>query len=201
MLLDQSEYDLRCEWGMAGVRALAPISDVLVIVDVLSFSTAVDIALANGASVLPYHWRDDSAAAFAASKGALLASHVSEGGYSLSPASLQSIAAGTALVLPSPNGSALSLSVGDTITFTACIRNCGAVATGAREYGSHISAIPAGEKWSDGSLRPAIEDLIGAGALLASLPGRLSPEAEIAVAAFERFRRSLYDVLVRCSSG
>jgi 2-phosphosulfolactate phosphatase len=109
VIWDQAEYDLRCEWGLAGVQTLAPISDVLIVVDVLVFSTAVDIAVARGASVLPYRWRDSSAEAFAKSKGALLASPRSAGGYSLSPLSLQSIPAGTALVLPSPNGSTLCL--------------------------------------------------------------------------------------------
>ena len=45
MYFDQAEYDLRCEWGMQGLLALAPDSDAVVIVDVLSFSTAVDIAV------------------------------------------------------------------------------------------------------------------------------------------------------------
>ena len=33
--LDQGEFDIRCEWGLRGVQTLAPISDVVVIVDVL----------------------------------------------------------------------------------------------------------------------------------------------------------------------
>jgi 2-phosphosulfolactate phosphatase len=201
VIFNQAEYELRCEWGAAGVKALAPVSDVVIVVDVLSFSTAVDIAVARGAQVLPYRWRDESAAAFAQSKGALLASHRSAGGYSLSPPSLQSIPAGASLVLPSPNGSTLCLKSGAGITFTACLRNCQAVAAHARARGSRIAVIPAGEQWGDGALRPAIEDLIGAGAVLASLPGRPSPEAETAIAAFERFRNNLYDALVRCTSG
>jgi 2-phosphosulfolactate phosphatase len=200
VIFDQAEYDLRCEWGPTGIRALAA-ADVLIVVDVLSFSTAVDIAVARGASVLPYRWRDDSAAAFAKSKGALLASHRSAAGHSLSPASLQSIPADAALVLPSPNGSALCTMAGAATTFTACLRNCRAVASQARSSGSHIAVIPAGEQWTDGTLRPAIEDLIGAGAVLASLPGRPSPEAETAIAAFERFRHNLHDALSRSISG
>jgi len=198
----QSDYDLRCEWGLQGVNALASISDVLIVVDVLSFSTAVDIAVARGAAVLPYRWRDSSAEAFAASRGALLAAHRSAAGeYSLSPASLESIPAQTALVLPSPNGSTLCLHTGGVVTFTACLRNSAAVASRARSCGTRIAVIPAGERWNDGSLRPGIEDWIGAGAVLAELPGRLSPEADLAVAAFERFRCNLHDVLARCCSG
>lgn len=54
---DQVEFDVRCEWGLAGVRHLAP-ADVMVIVDVLSFTTSVNIAVARGAVVYPYRWRD-----------------------------------------------------------------------------------------------------------------------------------------------
>ena len=46
-----------------------------------------------------------------------------------------------------------------------------------------------------------IEDLIGAGAVLADLPGRPSPGAEMAIAVFERFRNSLHDALIRSTSG
>jgi len=43
--------------------------------------------------------------------------------------------------------------------------------------------------------------LIGAGAVLACLPGRPSPEAETAIAAFERFQHNLHDVLAHSTSG
>jgi len=198
----QADYDIRCEWGLLGVRALAPISDVVVIVDVLSFSTAVDIAVANGAAVLPYPWQDASAAEFAADKGVMLAStREARGEYSLSPASLLSIPRDAALILPSPNGGRLSLQAGRVTVVTACLRNCEAVAARLRDYGNRIAVIPAGEQWSNASLRPALEDLIGAGAVVARLPGSLSPEAEMAVAVFERFRGNLPDVMARCTSG
>ncbi|MGA2131788.1 MAG: 2-phosphosulfolactate phosphatase [Bryobacteraceae bacterium] len=186
MTFDQSEYDLRCAWGLAGVHLLAPVSDVVIIVDVLRFSTAVDVALSQGASVRPRHWN--------ASRDA--------GTSPLSPSALQSIPTGATLVMPSPNGSTLAMHASCTAaTFTACLRNCRAVADCARKHGSRIAVIPAGERWPDGSLRPAIEDLIGSGAVLAALPGRPSPEAEIAIAAFEHFRGNLRDALMRCSSG
>jgi 2-phosphosulfolactate phosphatase len=84
---------------------------------------------------------------------------------------------------------------------TACLRNCRAVADRARASGSRIAVVPAGEQWGGGALRPAIEDLIGAGAVLAHLPGRPSPEAETAIAAFERFQPNLQDAQARSSSG
>jgi 2-phosphosulfolactate phosphatase len=126
---DQAEYDLKCEWGLEGLLALQPASDAVVIVDVLSFSTAVDIALSKGASVLPCRWNDNSAGRFAAEKGALLAGARGAGSaYTLSPASLRSIPPGTLFVLPSPNGSALALRASRVPVFTACLRNAPAVA-------------------------------------------------------------------------
>ena len=51
------------------------------------------------------------------------------------------------------------------------------------------------------TLRPAAEDLIGAGAILDRLPGHRSPEAELAVAAFRAARGRLPDFLLASSSG
>jgi len=54
---DQARFDVRCEWGLAGVKHLAP-ADVIVLVDVLSFTTSVTIAVSRAAVVYPYRWRD-----------------------------------------------------------------------------------------------------------------------------------------------
>jgi 2-phosphosulfolactate phosphatase len=67
MIFDQEEFNLRCEWGAKGVSELAPISDLVVIVDVLSFSTSTEIATNNGAIIYPYQWRDESALDYAQS--------------------------------------------------------------------------------------------------------------------------------------
>jgi 2-phosphosulfolactate phosphatase len=202
MIFDQAEFDLRCEWGVQGVSQLAPISDVIIIVDVLSFSTATEIATNNGAIIYPYQWRDDSAIDYAKSlKAELSKGRMSQAGYSLSPASLTKIPAGTKLVIPSPNGSTLTLLTGTTPTIAGCLRNCEAVAKFAQKYGSRIGIIPAGEKWEDGTLRPAFEDLIGAGAILSFLNGSLSPEAESALAVFHAFKNDLLGYLKQSSSG
>jgi 2-phosphosulfolactate phosphatase len=98
MTFDQSGFDVRCEWGENGIRHLARVSDAVVIVDVLSFSTCVEIANSRGAIVFPYRWKDESAVAFAASVNAELAGGRRDGrAYSLSPSSLIDIPAGTRL--------------------------------------------------------------------------------------------------------
>ncbi|MFZ1789123.1 MAG: hypothetical protein WAT92_12450 [Saprospiraceae bacterium] len=118
MIYNQQEFDIRFEWGLKGVEELAPISDVIIIVDVLSFSTCVDIATKNGADIFPYRWKDDSAIDYAKNLNAELADFKRKytDGFSLSPTSLLDIQPKTKLVLPSPNGSTLCLSTGTTPT-------------------------------------------------------------------------------------
>jgi 2-phosphosulfolactate phosphatase len=181
----QSAYRIRFDWGASGLRACAAGADAVVIVDVLSFSTAVNVACSRGAEVFPYRWGDDGAAEFAAERGAVLAGHRGRPGYSLSPVSLRAIWAGTRLVLPSPNGATLSVAAAGLCprVYTGCLRNPGAVAAAVRDAGT-VAVIAAGERWPDGSLRPAVEDLAGAGAVLAELdPAGMSPEAAVAAAA------------------
>lgn len=203
MFFDQQEFDIRCEWGEHGVAVLAPISDVVVIVDVLSFCTSVDIAVSQGAVVFPYRGAASEAAEFAASVQAVLADPKrSPGKPSLSPQSLTSLPPHTRLVLPSPNGATLTLAAQATPVLAGCLRNAQAVAHAARRFGSKIAVIPAGERWpADRSLRPSVEDLIGAGAIISYLEGRLSPEARAAVTVFREARPALDEWLARCSSG
>lgn len=197
---DQANFAIRCEWGMQGVTTLAPISDVIIIIDVLSFTTCVELATAQGATIYPY--RGDDAAGFATSVGAELATKWGGSGYSLSPHSLTQLPAGLRLVLPSPNGSTLSLGTGDTPTLAGCLRNYKAIATAAMTYGKRIAVIPAGERWyPDPALRPSYEDWLGAGAIISELSGTLSPEARAARAAFRDAADELESLLGQCSSG
>ena len=196
-----------CEWGPNGVLAWRERAAVLVIVDVLSFSTAVDIAVGRGATIVPFPLGSGEAAAIAARHaGAVLASpkRAAGGQYSLSPASLKTIPAGTKLLLPSPNGSRLSLMGGSASMFAGCLRNAKAVAAAALAVaeGGDVVVIPAGERWrSDESLRPAIEDLIGAGAILAALGLPLSPEAQVARDAFASAKAALEQTIRQSISG
>jgi 2-phosphosulfolactate phosphatase len=203
---DQTGFAVRFEWGLVGARVLASVSEVLVVVDVLSFSTAVEVALARGATVVPISWNDEPTAAMAAECSAILAVGRGEttpaAPYSLSPASLADLPAGTCLVLPSPNGATIISAAAELgpVVLTGCLRNAGAVATAAAALGNTISVIAAGERWPDGSLRPAVEDLLGAGAILDRLGGPTpSPEAQAAAGAARLL--DPVDALHGCASG
>jgi 2-phosphosulfolactate phosphatase len=199
---DQSEYEVRCEWGLAALTNLGPAADVVVVVDVSSFSTCVDVAVSRGAIVYPYRWNDGSAAEFAVRLGGVVAQpRRSTTGYSLSPRSLVGIEPGTRLVLPSPNGSTLSLSAGNKPTLAGCLRNAKVVAGAAQRLGGQVLIVPAGERWPDGTLRPCLEDLVGAGAIIHHMVGLKSPEAKLAEAVYLSVLEDLSATVFSCSSG
>lgn len=212
---DQAGWRWRFDWGPNGLRRLAPLVEVVVVVDVLRFTTAVDVAVSRGAVVHPYRWKDGSEHEYAAARGAVVASAAigptDDAPWSLSPASLASIPAGTVLVLPSPNGSALcvgAVEAGARAVFAGCLRNASAVARAAAAAAGpagSIAVIAAGERWNGatGPLRPALEDLLGAGAILAAADDEtaLSPEARAARAAFLDARPRLAEVVAACGSG
>ncbi|MBN1452399.1 MAG: 2-phosphosulfolactate phosphatase [Anaerolineales bacterium] len=201
MTFTQAEFNIRLEWGEHGVNLLTPNSDVIIIVDVLSFTTCVEIATNRKAIFYPFRGRQETAQEFARSIGAELAQKRGGARYSLSPKSMLGISEGIKLVLPSPNGSTLTLATGETPTLAGCLRNARAVAEAAKKYGSRIALIPAGERWPDGSLRPSFEDVIGAGAIIHYLNGNCSPEAGAAKSAFLAAVRKLIDHLLQCGSG
>ncbi|MET1086705.1 MAG: 2-phosphosulfolactate phosphatase [Arthrobacter sp.] len=215
----QLPYTVRLEWGLDGARAVTSAADLAVVVDVLSFSTCVTVALDRGAEVFPFPWKDTRAEDFAAHHHARLAGPRNGGGLSLSPASFRAAESLERVVLPSPNGSALCHELADEVPLVAavCLRNAGATAEWVRANlapDAVIAVIAAGERWPDGTLRPAVEDQIGAGAFIAGLAaagkggyeaevGRhgYSPEALAAAAVFEAAEPRLREMLHGCASG
>jgi 2-phosphosulfolactate phosphatase len=184
---------------------------VVVVVDVLSFTTTLSVALDGGIEVLPHPWDAPAAAAYAERHGATLAVGRTEGrstgAVSLSPGSVRAATGVRRLVMPSPNGSAIAHeAAGRGLTVLgACLRNASAVVArlDGREVGD-VLLVPAGERWPDGSLRLAVEDLLGAGAVadgLAGVGADLSPEAHAAAAAFRDARPSLRNRLLGSVSG
>ncbi|MDL5155499.1 2-phosphosulfolactate phosphatase [Actinomycetospora termitidis] len=198
----QAAYRVRCEWGPAGGALVARGADVAVVVDVCSFTTATSVALDRGMAVIPSAVRSGP-------PGVVVAGRRSEGGLSLSPGSIRRVdPVPDRIVLPSPNGSSISaaLAARASTLVAACLRNASAVGAWlAARPGSTVAVVPAGERWSDGGLRPAVEDLWGAGAILSTLVAAgvdgLSPEARVAVAAFEAVRADLGAELRACISG
>ncbi|MES4902703.1 MULTISPECIES: hypothetical protein [Streptomyces] len=66
----QRGHGARFEWGPIGARRLAAEAACLVVVDVLSFTTSVTVAVEADTRVFPYAWRDETAVAFARRKAA-----------------------------------------------------------------------------------------------------------------------------------
>src|SRR5262249_16387779 len=116
-------FIIHCEWGRGGLEALGPGSDVVIVVDVLSFSTCVEIAISRGAVVFPFAWTDARAAEFAREIGPELAGPRGRSHVSLSPVSFLDVAPGARIVLPSPNGATLSRDVGRALVLAGCLRN------------------------------------------------------------------------------
>lgn len=203
----QHAYQVRLEWGPVGAEAVGPV-DIAVVVDVLSFTTTLTVAVQRGIEVFPFRWSDDRAGAYAREHQAVLAvqrQDAEPGQPSLSPASLREAEGLRRLVLPSPNGSTTStlLAEGGATVVGASLRNRTAVAQWLAPRcadGASVAFIASGERWPDGTLRPAVEDLWGAGAVLAALdPGDLSPEAAMARDAFHAV--DLPDALHACAGG
>ena len=208
----QYSAGVRFGWALPAARALCDPAGALVIVDVLSFTTSVTIAVSRGTTVYPHRWPDPGVEAFAASRDAVWAvrrDQVSAAHpWSLSPAHLLCAPAPGRLVLPSPNGSAIAAAATAGHILAGCLRNATAVARWLSEHGfgqpdRPATIIAAGERWPAGELRPALEDLLGAGAIIAalSLHDALSPEAAAAGAAWRLQRQDIADVIHRCSSG
>lgn len=186
----QRGYGVRFDWGPEGARRLAPGSAYAVVVDVLSFTTAVSVLVDAGTRVYPRAWRDDAnppGVPVAVGRSAVTA----ERPWSLSPAALRRAPHTAELVLPSPNGSAIAAAIKEHCGLVAgSLRNARAVGRWlrAQEVGTPdrpLTVIAAGERWPDGTLRPALEDLLGAGAIIDALNAeRLSPEARTAADAY-----------------
>lgn len=116
-------------------------------------------------------------------------------------------------MLPSPNGATQSYRASeltDGYVLAGALRNAQATVRLADELdgSAPIAVIAAGERWGihNGPLRPAVEDLLGAGAILDSLAADhpswvLSPEAAAARAAFVSARPDLTMALRSSASG
>jgi 2-phosphosulfolactate phosphatase len=167
---DQSTYQVRLDWGSAGLARLAP-ADIVVVVDVLRFSSTVIDAVAAGAEVV-----------LAEAEGW------------------------------SRNGAAVAAAASpEAIVLVGGIRNASAVAHAVqtiqerRQARTSVAVIAAGEVDDAGALRFAVEDQLGAGAIILALSDRgidhTSPDAAVAAEGFRALRGALRHMIGASGSG
>ncbi|MBI3236129.1 MAG: 2-phosphosulfolactate phosphatase [Chlamydiales bacterium] len=192
-------------WGADGLYYYAAHYSAIVVVDILSFCTTVDIAISRGGSIIPTSLNDEVLLqSFADQHNAILARKRNEPGITLSPASIQSLQPGQTVLLPSLNGSTLMALASKLAkpVFAGCFRNSQYLAELLeQEKYFPVLFVAAGERFPNNTLRPSIEDYWGVGSILSSLNGQKTIEAECAVTAFKASADDLTKNLIICESG
>jgi 2-phosphosulfolactate phosphatase len=203
----------RLEWGRDGARRAAERGDITVIVDTLSFSSAVATAVRHGGVIYPCSLEDDLDAHRARHHAEVAVPRRDvpmKGRFSLSPSTYVGIEAGTRVVVASPNGALCSLHGRRAPhLFVGALNNARATATAVAALldasALSVTVVACGERWhapgDDGPLRFAVEDYLGAGAILTHLPHARSPEALVCEAAFTGCRHELERLLWESASG
>lgn len=172
---DQSTYQVRLDWGVDGLVRLAP-ADIVIVVDVLRFSSTVVRAVERGEDV-PL----DAAAHAVSINGAAVAEAAARSGALVLVGGLRNASAVAAAVLAEQE------------------------LRGAR---TSVALIAAGERTGSetgSGLRFAVEDQLGAGAVVDALGARgidhTSPDAAVAAESFRALRRAVTHLLTASGSG
>lgn len=211
----------RChlDWGLAGVTTAAKRGDGVVIVDTLSFSTTVATALSRGMRILPCSSPAEIEAAqalFPEAEVAVPRNDVpARGRLSLSPVSFLADdldPVPSTVIVWSPNGATCCRAArehGATEVLIGTIINAAAIGRAlSAGTDSDITVVACGERRHHAfedphGFRVALEDELGAGAVIASLDESfvLSVEAHVALDRFVDSRSELDHLLQECESG
>ncbi len=211
---DTATPRVRLAWGRRGAQQAADRGDVLVIVDTLRFSTAASTAVHYGGLIYPCSLDEATFNELARRVGGEVAigwrDSPTPTRFTLSPRSYLAIEPGTRVVVPSPNG-ATCCQYGSTTPalFVGTLVNAQAVASVVSHLLStrnlNVTVLACGERWrtpaEEGVLRFALEDYLGAGAILSALPFPQTVDAQACMATFGAMRDQLEDVLWECESG
>jgi len=206
VIFDQSPHRVKFDWGWHGCSSAAARGEIVVIVDVLRFSTVCAAACARGISIVPAAM-DEELEPLAQRHGA---TNPGTDFARLSPDSYSSLEPGSRIVVKSPNGATCAtLSIGAPHVLFGAIVNATAVAQRVRDllWETDLSAtiIACGERWDhanpDGQLRFAIEDYLGAGAILSKLDVDKSAEAIVSETSFRGSQMSIAESLLGSASG
>jgi 2-phosphosulfolactate phosphatase len=215
--------DIHVEWGLAGSKLAAARGDLVVLVDVLSFSTSLSIACGRGATVLVYSPNEldamggrEKAARDLKAEVITKSRQAEAGSYSLSPASVTDCPADLRLIVTSPNGAAcVAAAAKASACVIGCLRNRTATAAYIKEQlrddanqRRRATIVPCGEQWSsvgeEIGWRPCVEDWLGAGSIVDALQEEhvsLSVEAELAMRTFQSMSGQVGEFLRNCLSG
>lgn len=213
-IFNQSPYQCRMDWGERGTIEASNRRDIIVVVDILSFSTTITGAVHHGAIVYPFPKVGDIK-----KFGELVDAEVClgrveaqvAGAPSLSATSFNESHKGKRFVLSSRNGATcVKASKQDTNILIGSFLNVSSVANVVnkiqKETNLNVTVIACGERWRNTNdesreLRPSIEDYLGAGAILEKLNGTKSPEAKVCIGAFQNAKSNLSELINDSSSG
>jgi 2-phosphosulfolactate phosphatase len=207
----QEPYRIRIHWGDIGASHAADRGDIIVIIDMLDFSTAVTTAVAQGAIVYPVSKKEhlEKVASEVGGQIAKSKQEAAESGFSLSPLHMMRAKPGDKIVLQSNNGAydtdhaqnACCILVGTMLNAPAVARVVRNI-LGSTNLRCTIN--PCGERWPDEKeFRPAIEDHLAAAAIVheIGLHAYLSPEAEVIEAAWRQLETQYKRLILDSGSG
>ncbi len=188
--------------GISGVRIARRTGDIVVIVDVLRFSSTVTTAVANGFTVIPFS--DPRRARERGEREGITLG-------SLSPLDYVNPRFSEVVALASPNGGGCAEAVdADDAGFFGCLLNARAAGRVAREAsagsGADVTVICADElaETETGGLpgaRLAIEDYLCCGCILGELKMDLSPEVLVCRRAWDASAHDFRQLITDSISG
>ncbi|QDU82164.1 2-phosphosulfolactate phosphatase [Polystyrenella longa] len=217
------DIEVHTEWGETGTALASERGDLVVIVDVLSFSTTLAVACGHGATILVYSTEEleimggrDQATRDLNAEIISRTRTSDPAFFSLSPASLSRCPNGTRLIVTSLNGARCVAHAGARLpSVIGSLRN----KTATARYIIHllqtnpniqrVTLVSCGEHWSSilpeqNGWRPALEDQIGAGAIVSELGEcglSLSAESQSANAIWQSVKSEISEALLSSVSG
>ena len=182
---------VKIDWGIEGLKYALRDNDIVIIVDVMRFSSAAVTAAAEGFTIYPVP-NNDKGRELAEGIGAELAGKAPEARFSLSPLSYieNRQHSNKKVVLASPNGATCAAQIKEYDTgYIGCFLNAEAVARRAEREAS-----ASGRDF-------APEDYLGAGAIISFMSLPKSTDAVLCESAFNAVRDNLRGLLLESYSG
>ena len=172
MKVVEPEFDIHCCWGFKLAEDTFIQYDVCIIVDVLFFSTSIDLLLDTKENT----------------QNIPVAHHF------IQPFSPEKLS------IASPVGLPLQLNLHTKTVLAGCLRNARAVAKAAMQLGNTVLVIPVGDKLSDEDFKTCSEDFIAAGAIVSYLKGDRTAESNAALDIYNSSKDDIEEMVKLSSS-